>query len=344
MAIRTSTVVAATLTLDAAFFALNFYVFSLGGSKAVLSQAVAGATDLIGSLMIMWGQRAASLPASSKHPFGRGKERFFWAYSAGLVTFSLAGSLVFIEGFLQVLNPHSITDLGLGLLTVGMTFAANLGGFLIVLVELRQNHQTVDDLLQSSYVGVKMIFLQDIVSIAGASVALAGLALDRYTGLGIFDGVAAAVVGGLLLITGFAIGGDAREFLVGRAISEEESTAILSLVERYPYVRHVLDVRSMVLGPEDHLIVLRVNFLDEMDTDDVEMHVDQLRTFVCGEFPDIKHLIIEPVRAAGEEWDPETGRSASPLGSAGGGLPSPGGKVRSPQGGARGASEEASAK
>jgi cation diffusion facilitator family transporter len=300
---RTGLVVAATLALDGLFFAVNLYVFHLGGSRAVLSQAVETSTDLAGSVMILWGQRASRLPASSKHPFGRGKERFFWAYSAGLVTFSLAGALVFVEGLLQMLSPHLVGDVSDGLLTVGGTFIASFGSFAVVVFEVRRDQQSLSELIGSSHMGVKTIFLQDIVSIAGATVALTGLVLVHETGVAFFDGLAAAIVGALLLLTGFVLGGEAREFLVGRAITDAESHAVLALVERYPYVRHVLQVQSMVLGPEDHLIVLRVNFLDEMDVDDVEMHVDQLRRFVIGEFPKVKHLIIEPVRAVGEQFD-----------------------------------------
>lgn len=298
---RTSKVVVATLALDGLFFAVNLVVFLSGGSRAVLSQAVSTVTDLIGSVMILWGQLAADLPASPKHPFGRGKERFFWAYSAGLVTFSLAGGLVLLTGLEQALDPRTVGELDSGLLTVGGTLLASVGSLLVVLLELRTDRGSVQQLLASSHQGVKTIFLQDVVSIGGAAVALAGITIVRYSGISAVDGLAAAVVGALLLYTGFALAAEGREFLVGRAVSEEEGRAILSLVERYPYVRHVLGMQSMVLSPDDRLVVLRVNFMDEMDTDDVEMHVDQLRRFVTGEFPLVKHLIIEPVRAAGEE-------------------------------------------
>lgn len=299
--LRTSLVVSATLALDALFFAFNLVVFLQGGSRAVLSQAVSTLTDIIGSLMILWGQWAAALPASPKHPFGRGKERFFWAYSAGLVTFALAGGLVFTEGLEQALAPRSVSDLSTGLLTVGGTLLASFGSFLVVMLELRRDKRTVHQLLEGTQLGVKTIFLQDLVSLAGAAVALSGIAIVRVSGMPMFDGVAAAIVGALLLYTGFALAAEGREFLVGRAVSAEEGRAILSLVERYPFVRHVLGMQSMVLGPDDRLVVLRVNFMDEMNTDDVEMHIDQLRRFVAGEFPRVQHLIIEPVRAAGEQ-------------------------------------------
>ncbi|MDE1820615.1 MAG: cation diffusion facilitator family transporter [Euryarchaeota archaeon] len=312
--VRTSNVVIATLLLDGLFFGVNFVVFALGGSRAVLSQAVATVTDLIGSVMILWGQWAGELPSSPKHPFGRGKEAFFWAYSAGLITFSLAGGLVLFEGLDQALHPRAVTNLKLGLWTVGGTLLSSLGSMVVVLAELRRDRRSISELLASSHQGVKTIFLQDVVSVVGALVALVGISVVELSHLAFVDGVSASIVGTLLLGTGFALAAEGREFLVGRALEPEEGHAVLALVERYPFVRQVLGMQSMLVGPEDSLVVLRVNFMDEMDTDDVEMHIDQLRRFVTGEFPRVRHLIIEPVRAAGEElvMDDRQGISSAP--------------------------------
>lgn len=297
---RTSLVVVASFLLNLVFIVLNFLVFEAGGSHAVLSQAVNAATDLTGGLMILWGQWASSLPASPTHPFGRGKERFFWAYSAGLVTFSLAGAFLLVFGFEQVSSPHDVGAITASLGVVAVTLVGNAASISVVLWELRRDGGTVRELLASAHQGVKTVFLQDLVSVVGGAVSLVALFLVQRTGLEFIDGLAAAMVGGLLLFTGFALAGEGRELLVGRGIGEEEGRAILSMVERYPFVRQVVGMQSMMLGPDDRLVALRINFADEMSTDDVEMHIDQLRTFIRGEFPQIKHLLIEPGSAAEE--------------------------------------------
>ncbi len=292
--------ISATLLLDGIFFVLNLSVAISGGSRAVLSQAVYTVTDLIGAVMILLGHRASERPATPQHPFGRGKERFFWAFTAGLVTFSLAGALVLVEGGLQILAPRPITDLVPGLLTVAGTLASSLGSLLVVIFELRRDGETVESLLASDFQGMKTIFLQDVVSVAGAGVALVGLGLVRISGQAFYDGLSAAVVGFLLLLTGFTLAAESRALLVGRAMSEREGREILDLVSDYPFVRRVVGMQSMMLGPEEALVTLQVNFLDELSTDDIEIHIDQLQQFVKGSHGQVRHLIIQPVSLQAE--------------------------------------------
>ncbi len=292
--------ISATLLLDGIFFVLNLSVAISGGSRAVLSQAVYTVTDLIGAVMILLGHRASERPATPQHPFGRGKERFFWAFTAGLVTFSLAGALVLVEGGLQILAPRPITDLVPGLLTVAGTLASSLGSLLVVIFELRRDGETVESLLASDFQGMKTIFLQDVVSVAGAGVALVGLGLVRISGQAFYDGLSAAVVGFLLLLTGFTLAAESRALLVGRAMSEREGREILDLVSEYPFVRRVVGMQSMMLGPEEALVTLQVNFLDELSTDDIEIHIDQLQQFVKGSHGQVRHLIIQPVSLQAE--------------------------------------------
>ena len=292
---RSGVVVVATLIVDAVLFAVNLAVALEGGSRAVLSQAVYAITDLVGGALILWGIVASNSPPNPRFPFGRGKERFFWAFSAGLVTFSLAGSLVAVSGLLELVHPVPLSDLPSDLAAVAATLVAAGASLSVIFHEVRREGQTVSQLLESHHQGMKTIFLQDVVSVAGAVVALTGIGLVAVTSDPRFDGIAATIVGGLLLVTGFALAAETRELLVGRAMSVDEGRAILSLVERYPFVRGVLGMQSMLLGPDDVLVTLRVNFVDGLTTDDIEMHIDHLRFSIRSGFPQVRHLIIEPV-------------------------------------------------
>ncbi|MDE1820626.1 MAG: cation diffusion facilitator family transporter [Euryarchaeota archaeon] len=302
---RTQLVLVASFALNVAFLAVNFVVFEAGGSHAVLSQAVNAATDLVAGLMILWGQRAAQFPASPTHPFGRGKERFFWAYSAGLVAFCLAGAFVMVFALQEILSPHPVGALREGLLTVAVTFAGNLASIFVVLLELRRDGGTVRALLTSMHLGVKTVFLQDAVSVLGGAVALLGLFLVQVTGLFALDGVAAFIVGASLLFMGLALARDGRELLVGRSRGAEETRALLALVEKYPPVRQVVGVQSMLLGPDDELVGLRVNFADDLSTNEVEMHIDRLGELIREHFPRIHYLLIEPESRVGEVHRPK---------------------------------------
>ena len=291
---RSEVVIWATIVLDAGLAAVNFLVADLSGSHAVLSQAVYSLADLLGSLLLLLGTVTSQRPASYTHPFGYGKERFFWSFTSSLVTFTIAGLLVLIGAVSQILDPQPVARVGEALLVVGATLAASVVGIWVTLRELRRGQETLLSLLESSHQGLKTIFYQDVVSVGGSVVAFSGIVVVYRTGNDAVDGLAAAIVGVLLIITGFVLAAESRELLVGKAISPAQARAVLGVIERHGRVRKVRTFQSMMLGPDDVLIALRVNLQDGLDTDQVEHTIDEISAAVKRAFPVVRHLVIEP--------------------------------------------------
>ncbi|HKS59453.1 MAG TPA: cation diffusion facilitator family transporter [Thermoplasmata archaeon] len=291
---RPQVVIVATILLDAFLFGINILVASRGGSRVVLSQAVFNAADLLGGGMVYWGFLRSQQPPDISHPFGYGKERFFWAFVASLLTFTIAGLVVFGSGFDQVIAPGVVSRVGEGLLVVGATLVVSVAGILIMLRELRLGQETVSSLIESAHVGLKTIFYQDVVSVFGSAVAFVGLIGVYRSGSVFLDGLTAAVVGLIMIATGLVLVQESRDLLVGKAISPEQARSILQIVERDPRVRQVRSLQSMMLGPDEALLAMRINFRDGMDTDQIESAIDQVSLSARKVLPQLKHVIIEP--------------------------------------------------
>jgi cation diffusion facilitator family transporter len=291
---RPQVIITATMVLDGALFAVNLVVAILSGSRAVLSQAVYVISDLIGGVLLVWGFVVSQRPPDHEHPFGYGKERFFWAFTASLITFTVAGILVIVPAVGQVSNPGAITNLNAALAVVAATALASVIGIWVTLRELRRGQQSLATFLESSHQGLKMVFYQDVVSVFGSLVALVGLYLVGRTHQEVFDGLAAIGVGVLLLVTGFLLAAETRELLVGKAIGPERARRVFELVERDPRVRKVRGLQSMMLGPDDVLVALRVNFQDGLTTDQLETAIDQISISLREALPAVRHLLIEP--------------------------------------------------
>ncbi|HZY92494.1 MAG TPA: cation diffusion facilitator family transporter [Thermoplasmata archaeon] len=291
---RSQVILWATLALNAGLFAANLFVAVLSGSHAVLSEAIYSVTDLVGAVALLWGFVVSQRPPSLDHPFGHGKERFFWAFSAALITFSAAGLLTLLSGLQQIFSPGPITHLDAALATVGATLVTSLVGLVVALRELRHSEESLQSFLESAHQGVKTIFYQDVVSACGSVVALVGLGIVYWTHDVIVDGIAAAGVGAILIATGFVVAAETREFLVGKAISREAARTIIRIVERDPRVRRVRGLQSMLLGPDDALVALKVNFQDGLTTDEIEAAIDQVSLELRNAAPQLRHLIIEP--------------------------------------------------
>jgi len=291
---RPQVVIAATLLLNLALFVVNLEVALLSGSRTVLSQAIYTVTDLAGSGFLLWGLYLSRRPADYAHPFGFGKERFFWAFVSIVVTFTMTGMVALVTGIEQATSPHVVTHLGESVLVVLASLAVSSVGIWITLRELRISRQTLATLLDSAHQGLKSVFYQDLISIVGAIVAVAGLLVVYRTHDYALDGATAAIEGFLLVATGFVLTAESRAYIIGRALDPDIARSMLSLVERDPRVARVRSAQSMQLGPDDALVALRINFQDGLTTDQLESAIDQVGQALRSTYPVIRHIIIEP--------------------------------------------------
>jgi cation diffusion facilitator family transporter len=291
---RPQVIIVATLLLNASLFALNFSVAIIGGSRSVLAEAIFTITDIVGSGLLLYGLYLSRLPASPAHPFGRGKERFFWAFVSIIVTFTVAGVLVFTEGVSQFIDPHPIKYLGEGLLVVFATLAASVAGILFTLRELRVSRMELAELLESANQGLKSIFYQDLVTIGASVAAFVSLIVVFQTGDAAADGLGAMGEGAILIAAGFILSAESRGYLIGRAMEPGQARRMIALVMANPNVAKVRSFQSMLLGPEDALLALKINFRDGMTTDQLEVAIDEVTASLRAQFPVLRHIVIEP--------------------------------------------------
>ncbi len=291
---RAQVIIVATLALNAGLFAANLAVAIFSGSRTVFAQAIYTVTDLIGSGLLLWGLHVSRKPADYTYPFGRGKERFFWAFVSILVTFTVAGIIALVTGFEQAISPAPIHHELYGLAVIAASLGVSLGGIWITLRELRVSRESLQALLESANQGLKSIFYQDLVTIAGCIVAFSGLVTVYQTGYYWVDGLTAAIQGLLLVATGFLLTAESREYLIGRALDPQVARSLLGVIERDARVGRVRSLQSMLLGPDDALLALRINFRDDLTTDQIETAIDEITSSLRGSYPVLRHIVIEP--------------------------------------------------
>ena len=291
---RPQVIIVSTLLLNASLFAVNLLVAIASGSRAVLAQAIFTLTDLVGSGLLLWGLYLSRRPASHEYPFGRGKERFFWAFVSIVVTFTVAGVVALTEGIDQIIAPETLRYIGEAVLVVGLTLVVSIAGIWVTLRELRLSQRTLASLLESANQGLKSIFYQDLVSVMASIVAFIGLLIVFTTHNAFADGISAALEGLLLIAMGFVLTAESREYLIGKALDPSDARAMLAVIERNPAVAKVRSFQSMLLGPEDALLALKINFQDGMTTDQLEVAIDQVTAALRAAYPVLRHVLIEP--------------------------------------------------
>ena len=288
------------IAANVAIAATKFLVASITGSSAMLSEGIHSAVDTGNGVLLLIGRRLSQRQATPEHPFGHGKELFFWSLIVAVLVFGLGGGLSILEGIQHVMNPVPLRDPKWNYVVL---FAAALfegTSFIVALrVFLREKgdrpfwsalHASKDPMTYT-------VLGEDFAALAGLAVAAIGIFISHEYNLPQADGAASIVIGMILAGVAVLLIREARGLLIGEGIRPETAAAIRELLVRHPLVRSVGPLLSMYIGPEQVLLTLAVEFDPKASAGSISKAVKSLEQEIRMRFDKITRIYIE-ARAA----------------------------------------------
>ncbi|MHC4470063.1 MAG: cation diffusion facilitator family transporter [Planctomycetota bacterium] len=276
----------------------KFVAFALSGSSAMLAEAFHSVADTVNQVFLLLGLRLGRRPPDEEHPFGYGRERYFWAFIVALSIFSLGALFSVLEGIKKIRDPHDIEHplACYGALLIAALFESY--ALRIAWIEFREWRKTNPGrlwqaLTQSKSPTILVVLFEDSAALLGILVAAAGISLTVLTGQPVYDGAASLVIGGILFAAALFVGWRTRGLLIGEAATVADRRRIREAVEGVPQVVALLQVLTLHLGPEDVLVNLNVNFADGLDTDALEAAIDEIEKRIRAAVPTAKRIFIE---------------------------------------------------
>jgi cation diffusion facilitator family transporter len=274
----------------------------ISGSSAMLAEAAHSAADTTNQLLLLASLNLAERPADEEHPFGYGKERFFWSFLAAVSIFVSGALFSIYEGLHRILGGASeeggvgiaFAVLAVGLVLEGSSLfraARQTGG------EAQDRRRSFTDHLRVTRdPTVKTVVFEDSAAVIGLLLAAAGLGLTTLTGDAVFDGAASIAIGVLLAVVAFTLGRDTKGLLIGEGALPEEREAIEHVFEEHPGVDSVEELLTMALGPASLLVAARLDFVADLDSDAVEEAADELEHQLREAVPEITEVFLDPTR------------------------------------------------
>src|SRR5689334_10602694 len=275
------------------------------GSSGMMAEALHSVADTTNQIFLLLGLRFYKRPASDKHPFGYGKERFFWSFIAAIFIFGVGATYAIYEGIEKLAHPHAPTNLGWAYVVLAISFV--LEGCSIGLAiyqevgEARHEGMTFGEYLRESKdPTAKTVLFEDSAALLGIVIAAAGLYLtEHHAGPGggaYWDGVASITIGFVLAIVAFVLARSARGLLLGEAATEKSREAIRQAILSHPNVCEVVELLTMHLAPKQILINAHVNFRDELETDDIEQTINEIEQKIKSAEPMVDMIFLETAR------------------------------------------------
>jgi cation diffusion facilitator family transporter len=285
-----------TFLVDLLDAAINLVVAILTGSAVMLAEFFQGLADLTAAGLLLVGHKRSKKRPDKRHPFGYGKEVYFWTLVSAVVMMTLTATASFYFGLMRFLEPEEIDRLWLGYATLAITLATNLYAFSLSSRRLSKNMpftQLPKLFLNSGDVTVKNALVLDLMGTTAAVSGLVSLLLYQFAGEKRFDGLGAMFIGVSTAVLAFVLVTSLRGLMVGESaapeIEEKISKAALSIRE----VKEVLDLKTMQIGLDKLLVNIEVNVDDNLHTDELEALTDKIKNRLIEKVPSIRHVQVE---------------------------------------------------
>jgi len=272
---------------------------AISGSSALLAEAAHSVADTTNQLLLLVSIGLGERPPDEEHPFGYGKERFFWTLLAAVLIF-LAGAVFSIgDGVLRLLRPTGKESFLLAIGTIAFAFVAEGISFLRAIGQTRREAAEagvalVKHIRQSKDPTVKAVVTEDTTDLVGLLVAAVGIVLAKLTGSEAWDAGAAIAVGALLVFVAVQLGRDTKGLLIGEAAPAAERERLREVIARHDEIESVRDLRTMYVGPESLLVAARVDLADGLEADRIEAVAAQVERELREAVPTVDQVFLDP--------------------------------------------------
>jgi cation diffusion facilitator family transporter len=276
----------------------------LTGSGALLSEAAHSAGDSTTEVLLLVAQRRSDRPADRLHPFGYGKERYFWSLIAAGAIFMSGAAFSIYQGLHTIMGgPESSEKLWINYVVLALAFVIEGTSFLQAIRQVRtQARRTRRSfrrvLTEPDDPTLNSVAMEDSTALVGILVAATGVALHQLTGSAAWDGVASLIIGGLLLIVAFLLARTCGDLLIGKQANIELLQSIEEFLEHEEEIVDVVDVLSMLTGTGRILLCVRADFVDTVSAGDLEQACMRIDGDLREHFAELDEIFIQPVSRA----------------------------------------------
>jgi cation diffusion facilitator family transporter len=272
----------------------------LGGSSALLAEAAHSVADTSNQGLLQVSLKRSNRPPDEGHPFGYGKERFFWVLLAALLMFLAGGVFSILEGLYRILGSSS-EEGGFVWSYAALGAAAVLEGasWLRAVRQTRRQAREAEMSLvrfvrESKEPAVKTVASEDSAALAGVAIAFLGVGLHQATGNAVYDGAAAIAIGVLLCVVGFLLANDTKGLLLGEAAGPEVRDRLRDAILAHDEVAEVVELLTMYVGPDSLLVAVRLDLRDDVSSQQIEELGDAVERDLREVVPSVDQVFLDP--------------------------------------------------
>jgi cation diffusion facilitator family transporter len=287
-----------SLLTDVSIATAKFIAAAFTGSASMISEGIHSVIDAVSQVMLIWGVKVSKRRADIDHPFGYGRELYFWSFIVSLVIFILGGCISVWEGFNRLHQNTFEGNVNWNYAVLAFAFVFNLVSMLSALKAFNQQRGAIGfwkALIHTKDPSTIIVLLGDIGDLIGLTIAFLGIYLGRLLHNIYYDGIASILIGIILIIISAFLIRESKSLLMGETIHPKKIKRIIALVEQDKNVVAVRKHFSIYRSPDDILLQMNAVFKDNLNTRQLTDTIERITKTIKSEYPLIKQLFIEPV-------------------------------------------------
>jgi cation diffusion facilitator family transporter len=275
----------------------KFIGFLVTGASSMLAESIHSVADTANQGLLFLGGARAARPADEDHPFGHGRDRYFWAFVVGLVLFTVGGVFAVYEGVEKLRHPHDIDSPAVAFAILGVAVVLESFSLRTAVREarpLRGSLSWAAWLRRSKSPELPVVLLEDIGALVGLLLALLGLTLAVTTGEPRWDGVGTLSIGVLLIVIAVILVVEMKSLLIGEGATPEDQEAVRAAIAGTPDVRSLIHLRTLHLGPDELLVAAKIELSQSLAAPAIAAAIDAAEGRIRAAVPIARLIYLEP--------------------------------------------------
>lgn len=293
-------VVYAALTGNLVIALSKFAAAWFSGSSAMLSEGVHSLVDTVNEVLLLYGMHRARSKPDRTHPFGHGRELYFWSFIVALLVLSLGAGVSLYEGVVHIVHPVATRDPLWNYLVLGVAALFEGTSWSLALREFRRRKGKqgyLEALRNSKDPTTFTVLLEDSAALMGLLIAALGLLGEQWLGLPVLDGVASIGIAVVLTVSASLLARETKGLLLGEPARPVVAESILRIAGEDKAVNHANGVTTMQMGPNQVVVALSAEFEDALTAPQIEQCVDRIEALAKQAHPELAALFIKPQTA-----------------------------------------------
>ncbi|WP_158888711.1 cation diffusion facilitator family transporter [Amycolatopsis anabasis] len=286
----------AALGANAGIALAKFVGFLVTGASSMLAEAVHSLADTSNQGLLLLGQKTSQRKATKEHPFGFGRDRYFYSFVVALMLFTLGSAFALYEGIHKVQHPEPLTTPIVAVIILVVAIALETYSFYTAITESKKIKGNVSwwgFIRQSRTPELPVVLLEDAGALFGLVFALLGVGLAVLTGDPVWDGVGTIMIGVLLGIIAIILIIEMKSLLIGEGATESELDTIVDELAAGK-VERVIHIRTQYLGPDELLVAAKLALTPKLDVSEVARAIDDAEARVRAKVPAARLIYLEP--------------------------------------------------